>query len=554
MQDIFKNIKANYKSGLSVAMISLPLSISLAVASWATPLQWILTWIWAWVFAYFFSSSKHNIFWVAWALSSILFWFSLSYGNLWPALLPFIAICSWIIMLVIYFLKVTKYITLIPTTALHWFLISVWVSIALGQVSGALWLNDPSLAIPQHKEVIMNLAEVFKNISKTNIFWFIVFLLWYAFLFITKKYFPKIPWVIVLTFIWIFIGFWVEYKIIPHLLLLVDKFPSLSFELFSNPFLIYKSIDRENIYLIVKDIISISLVVSIIWIIETIISAKIAQKITKVKFDKDKEVLWLAMSNLGSWILWWLPNTAVFIRTALNINSQANDKMSGLLASIFTLIISLLAFNWAFKFLPFAIISAILMNIAIWLIDIKMLKWLYKLQKTAFVITLITTFFSVFWEATYWILIWTSLTLIILLKKLTNIDANISVFRKDKFVQKIPLWKYIENQEENDIILTKFSTGLNYLNIETNICEIEKLNKNQKLIISLSHIWNIDVDWIEALDEMIDVLLSNNIDVYLSWVSEVENYYLKLHNYNKLLNNNKVFASTSESLNFLLNK
>ena len=116
------------------------------------------------------------------------------------------------------------------------------------------------------------------------------------------------------------------------------------------------------------------------------------------------------------------------------------------------------------------------------------------------------------------------------------------------------MWKYIENQEENDIILTKFSTGLNYLNIETNICEIEKLNKNQKLIISLSHIWNIDVDWIEALDEMIDVLLSNNIDVYLSWVSEVENYYLKLHNYNKLLNNNKVFASTSESLNFLLNK
>ena len=554
MQDIFKNIKANYKSGLSVAMISLPLSISLAVASWATPLQWILTWIWAWVFAYFFSSSKHNIFWVAWALSSILFWFSLSYGNLWPALLPFIAICSWIIMLVIYFLKVTKYITLIPTTALHWFLISVWVSIALGQVSGALWLNDPSLAIPQHKEVIMNLAEVFKNISKTNIFWFIVFLLWYAFLFITKKYFPKIPWVIVLTIIWIFIGFWVEYKIIPHLLLLVDKFPSLSFELFSNPFLIYKSIDRENIYLIVKDIISISLVVSIIWIIETIISAKIAQKITKVKFDKDKEVLGLAMSNLGSWILWGLPNTAVFIRTALNINSQANDKMSGLLASIFTLIISLLAFNQAFKFLPFAIISAILMNIAIWLIDIKMLKWLYKLQKTAFVITLITTFFSVFWEATYWILIWTSLTLIILLKKLTNIDANISVFRKDKFVQKISLWKYIENQEENDIILTKFSTGLNYLNIETNICEIEKLNKNQKLIISLSHIWNIDVDWIEALDEMIDVLLSNNIDVYLSWVSEVENYYLKLHNYNKLLNNNKVFASTSESLNFLLNK
>jgi MFS superfamily sulfate permease-like transporter len=38
--------------------------------------------------------------------------------------------------------------------------------------------------------------------------------------------------------------------------------------------------------------------VSIIAIIETIISAKIAEKITKVKFSKDREVLGLALSNI----------------------------------------------------------------------------------------------------------------------------------------------------------------------------------------------------------------------------------------------------------------
>lgn len=553
MKNILQKIKSNYKSWLTVSMISLPLSISLAVASWATPLQWILTWIWAWVFAFFYSSSNYNIFWVAWALSSILFWFTLSHWELWVSLLPVIAIISWFLMLIIYFLKITKYITLIPTTALHWFLISVWITIALWQISWALWLNDPLFNIPQHKEIFLNLLEISKNIIHSNIYALIVFLFGFWFLIICKKYFPKFPWVIVLTILWIILWFLVEYNFFPHILLIVDKYPSLTFSLFENPF---RGINfnnfNENLNLITW-IFSISLVVSIIAIIETIISAKIAENITKVKFNKDKEVLWLAISNLWTGLMWWLPNTAVFIRTALNINSWANHKMSWLLTSIFTLIISALAFNWAFKYLPFPIISAILMNIAIWLIDIKMLKNLYKIQKTAFVITLITTFFSVFWEPTYWILIWTSITLLIFLKKMTNQDANISIFRKDKFVQKITLWKYLKVQQDSDIVLMKFSSGLTYLNIETNISKIEKINKNQKVILSLSHIWNIDIDWIETIDEIINILTQNNIDVYLSWI-ETCNYYSKLHNYNLLKKNNKVFATTWESLNILLNK
>ncbi len=553
MKNILQKIKSNYKSWLTVSMISLPLSISLAVASWATPLQWILTWIWAWVFAFFYSSSNYNVFWVAWALSSILFWFTLSHWELWVSLLPIIAIISWFLMLIIYFLKITKYITLIPTTALHWFLISVWITIALWQISWALWLNDPLFNIPQHKEIFLNLLEISKNIIHSNIYALIVFLFGFWFLIICKKYFPKFPWVIVLTILWIILWFLVEYNFFPHILLIVDKYPSLTFSLFENPF---RGINfnnfNENLNLITW-IFSISLVVSIIAIIETIISAKIAENITKVKFNKDKEVLWLAISNLWTGLMWWLPNTAVFIRTALNINSWANHKMSWLLTSIFTLIISALAFNWAFKYLPFPIISAILMNIAIWLIDIKMLKNLYKIQKTAFVITLITTFFSVFWEPTYWILIWTSITLLIFLKKMTNQDANISIFRKDKFVQKITLWKYLKIQQDSDIVLMKFSSGLTYLNIETNISKIEKINKNQKVILSLSHIWNIDIDWIETIDEIINILTQNNIDVYLSWI-ETCNYYSKLHNYNLLKKNNKVFATTWESLNILLNK
>lgn len=544
---IFENLKGNWKAWLTVAMINIPLSISLAVASGATPLQWIITWIWAWVIASIFASSHYNVFWVAWALSSILLGFVLANWENGVFLLPLIAIFAWIFMLIVYFLKITKYITLIPSTALHWFLISVWITIALWQVSWALWLNDPALWIPQHKEVLMNLIEVGKNIFHTNIVSVIVFSLWLGFLIVGKKYFPKFPSVIVLTVIWIWIWLLVHNWFLPKMLLLVDKYPEIKFELFQFPFANISISSIWEFIDIAKWLLSVSLVVAIIAIIETIISAKIAEKITKVKFSKDREVLWLWLSNIWVWILWGLPNTAVFIRTALNINSWATHRTSGFLIAIFTLLISALLFNGAFKFLPFPIISAILMNIALGLIDINLLKKLYSLEKTAFFITITTTIFAVVFEATYGILIWTAITLIIYIRKITNSNANISIFRKNGEVEKISLTKYLQKQEEGDVILAKFSWGLNYLNIEWNIAAIEKLNANQKVIISLWHIWNIDVDWIEAIDEMIDTLEANRIDVYISWSKDFD-FISKLHSFQRLEKAGKIFSSSTEAL------
>ena len=316
MEWFTQKIKDNYKAWINVALINIPLSISLAVASWATPSQWIITAIWSWIFAFFFASSNYNVFWVAWALASILMTFVLSTTN-WAQLLPFIAIFAWLFMLVIYFFKITKYITLIPSTVLHWFLISVWITIALGQISGALWLNNPVLQIPQHKEIIYNMWEIIKNIWKTDIISFLVFLWWLCFLLLNKLFFKKIPWVIILTIIWIIIWIFSSKWVFPDLVLLIDKYPSIKFSLAQNSF---SSIYLLKDFNVLINIIKVSIMVWLIAIIETIISAKIAWNITKTKFKKNKEVLWLALANIWSWIFWGLPNTAVFIRTALNIN------------------------------------------------------------------------------------------------------------------------------------------------------------------------------------------------------------------------------------------
>jgi MFS superfamily sulfate permease-like transporter len=94
----------------------------------------------------------------------------------------------------------------------------------------------------------------------------------------------------VLTILGIGIGLLEKNGHYPNILLLSDKFPTLAFSVWQNPF---PSLGIQNLtvgILLVKEVFMTSFVIAIIAILETIISAKIAEKITKKRFDKDREV------------------------------------------------------------------------------------------------------------------------------------------------------------------------------------------------------------------------------------------------------------------------
>ena len=55
------NIKRNWKSGITVSLVSIPLSISLAVAANSTPIMGIITAFWAGLIASILGGSNYNI-------------------------------------------------------------------------------------------------------------------------------------------------------------------------------------------------------------------------------------------------------------------------------------------------------------------------------------------------------------------------------------------------------------------------------------------------------------------------------------------------------------
>ena len=68
----FQRVQANWQSGLTVALVSLPLNIALSIASGAGPVPGIITGVWAGIVAAIFGGSNYNVIGTAGALSTIL--------------------------------------------------------------------------------------------------------------------------------------------------------------------------------------------------------------------------------------------------------------------------------------------------------------------------------------------------------------------------------------------------------------------------------------------------------------------------------------------------
>lgn len=145
----FLQVQKNWKAGLTVALVSLPLSISLAIAANATPVMGLITAVWAGLVAALFGGSNFNVVGPTGALSGILAAFAIQNG---VEMLPLLAIASGLVVLLAYALRWDRYIIFIPSCVMHGFTLGVAFIIGLNQLNFALGLSGLS----SHEKFILN--------------------------------------------------------------------------------------------------------------------------------------------------------------------------------------------------------------------------------------------------------------------------------------------------------------------------------------------------------------------------------------------------------------
>jgi SulP family sulfate permease len=192
MNRVFREIAQNWKSGLTVAMVSVPLSLALAIASGATPVMGIITAVWAGLVAAALGGSEYNVVGPAGALSGILVAFALTVGVQY---LPLLALLSGALVFVCYIFKWEKYLVFIPSSVMHGFTLGVGLTIGLGQLNSALGLSG----LPVHESALLNIWESLTHVSQFNPLTAGLFLSLLLLLFVLARFFPRIPGAVVIV-------------------------------------------------------------------------------------------------------------------------------------------------------------------------------------------------------------------------------------------------------------------------------------------------------------------------------------------------------------------
>jgi len=533
----------NWKSGITVSIVSIPLALALAITSGATPTQGIITAFWAGLLGASLGGSKFNVIGPTGALAGILVSYSLIHGY---ATLPIIAILSGIIIMIAYLFNLDKYIIFIPRAVIHGFTLGVAFIIGLGQLDNALGISG----LEKTESFIKNVIITLQNIDQAHWGIFMIFIVITIFIIFWNKKFPKIPGAAIVAFLGIIIILlFPNIGFLSSLSTIGDKYPDLHASLFENPF------SQFNLNILInKEIWLLSIGVATISILETLISGQIADTLTNTKFNHKKEMLGLSVANIGSGLMGGIPATAALARTALNIKSGATHKTSAIISSLILGIISIFLINF-FKLLPIVIIASILVVVAIGMVEKKHFIHLVENEKTAFFISLFVAIVVVVEDPIVGIIVGTVIALLIFVNKVSYGQTEVLLWKNGKMKESLMKNDFLKKEViDSDIIVYKISGTLTYINMPAHLEAAQKIKNNNYVIISLRHAFYADIDGVDYLGEIIEKLkTNNNKNVILTGINkEIEKIIHKEPFYKKKLIDGKIYKRTSEVINKLI--
>jgi MFS superfamily sulfate permease-like transporter len=496
-------IAENWQSGLTVGLVNLPLCISLAIASSMSPESGLISGIFAGLSSGFWGGSHYNIVGPTGALSGFIAICVARYG--YGNISLFALVCSFAILLVRYF-KLENYIDLFPTAVNEGFTIGVAGIIFLGQINSALGIG-PLPKLPGEEEQT-TVHVLIKNLININLFRYQVFLLYltcFLGLYFAIKKFPTVPWMIFSAIIGIFIGMYY-----PETFPTIESRYKIHFTLFITP--------QINPFLLVDPrFYSDCLPIVFVVVLETLISAKIADTMvrTKDKFNKKKELLALSISNLLSGLFGGLPVTAALARTSLNIRSGANHKWSSLINSIFLLLLGSLFFGF-FKYVPLGIVAAQVCIVAVRMINMEELLILYEKENRNFYVSIFIGIVCICKDPTSGIVFGMLVYLLFFSEKMT--DSWCDIFFAD-IGQEIEEQKMICGviadvpREIGNYVVYRFVGIVNYMNIEKhykNISSVVRKNENKTLVLSFLYVHFVDNEALHSISALIEELKKEN--------------------------------------------
>ncbi len=407
-------------AGIIVAIIALPLSIALAIASGVKPEQGLYTAIIAGFFISFFGGSRVQIGGPTAAFVVIIYGIIAKYGI---SGLTIATLMAGIMLVLMGLLRFGSLIKFIPYTITTGFTSGIAVGILAGQIKDFFGLRMG--AVPS--EFIEKMGAYASNFHSLNINALIIGIISLVIIILWPKVNDKIPGSLIAILI--------ATLLVKYLNLEVNTIGSVFGKLSSSfpPFTI-PNVDFTTI----RNLIQPAFTIAILAGIESLLSCVVSDGMIGSKHRSNMELIAQGIGNIFSALFGGIPATGAIARTAANVKNGGRSPIAGMVHSI-TLLLILLVLMPLAGLIPMPALAAILIVVAYNMSEWREFVSLVKSSPKSDILVLVATFLlTVFFDLVIAIEIGIVLAALLFMKRMAD-------------VTNVQGWKYIEEEEdEND--------------------------------------------------------------------------------------------------------
>ncbi|MFH1512273.1 MAG: SulP family inorganic anion transporter [Bacillota bacterium] len=366
---LFKDITA----GIIVAIIALPLSIALALASGVNPERGLYTAVIAGFVVSFLGGSRVQIAGPTAAFATIVAGIVARNG---VEGLAIATIMAGLMLVLMGLFKLGSLIKFIPFTITAGFTAGIAVSIAIGQMKD--FLGASYHAGLDTIDTLDKLKGIFLSLDTFNWQALLVGLVALAILIIWPKVSKKIPGslIAVLAGIALVTGLGLHVSTIGDLYTIKGGLPAFTWPVFT----------IGKISVMFPDAITIALLAAI----ESLLSCVVADGMSNSHHNSNMELLAQGIGNIASALFGGIPATGAIARTAANVKNGARTPIAGIVHAVVLLLILLLLMPYA-ALIPMPVIAAILFIVAYHMSGWKTFVNLCKTAPKSDIIVLLST-------------------------------------------------------------------------------------------------------------------------------------------------------------------
>ncbi|MBR4085225.1 MAG: STAS domain-containing protein [Lachnospiraceae bacterium] len=489
-------------AGIIVAIIALPLSIALALASGVTPEKGIYTAITAGFVISFLGGSRVQISGPTAAFATIVAGIVATSGMEGLIIATLMAGVILILMGVFRFGNLIKFI---PYTITTGFTSGIAITILVGQIKDFLGLTvvtqEPLI------ETIEKLEAVIEFIDTINWQAVIVGVVCLAIL-IVWPYFPgfckKIPpsLITVLVGIGMVKGIGMKVNTIGDLYEISNKLPTLSIPAFS----------LET----AKNVLPDAFTIAILAAIESLLSCVVADSMINSRHRSNMELVAQGAGNITSALFGGIPATGAIARTAANIKNGGRTPIAGMVHAVTLLLILVVLMPYA-ALIPMPTIAAILFMVAYNMSEWRKFLHLVKTAPKSDILVLVTTFvLTVVFDLVVAIEVGIIMAAILFMKRMSD-------------VTEVEGWRYIDDEEDKDSLtlrsvpqntLVYEMTGPLFFGAADKILHIAIKDNTNCLVLRMRSVNAIDATAMHNFETLLETCKKKNVQLILSHVNE----------------------------------